>query len=223
MDKIKTESGIMEGAVLKFVIDEAFKDTNNKHSNGAWAIFLTQNGGTVVGGFCHLLEFGGKKSKRVAKVTWSAELLSFMNGVEKAERVYYWLCEIYLGSFPGMGLQRVQSMEHHHQFIEVRGMAGCKGLCESLSSPTIGSLLDRSVMVHLVTLRECFSQGPLSRVGWIPTWSMLVDSSTKTMENVRWRRYFKTGFWYPQEAIVCRRKAAGSKSISNGWVSVFVY
>ena len=104
----------------------------------------------------------------------------------------------------------------------MRGLVDCRGLFETLTCPAVGSLLDQGMIIYLMATREAFADGPLSQIGWIPTFSCLVDAQTKPMEDVLRRHFYLTGTWVPTEVMLCRREGDGSRKFTNYWaVSTF--
>lgn len=73
---------------LTLVTDSACANAASKYTQGGWVVFLTSvEEGQQVGGVCHVLEIGCRKSSRVAKSTWAVELLSAVLGLERTEPI----------------------------------------------------------------------------------------------------------------------------------------
>lgn len=77
-----------------------------------------------VGGLSHVLGLNSRKSRRVVKSTWGAELHTFLFGLERVERMYYWLKEIYQGEVGNPGIARVKHLDRTN-FITVQGCIDC--------------------------------------------------------------------------------------------------
>ena len=192
------------------ISDSAFKNLKSKHSQGGYAILLVRSEGVdSVGGLCHVLEFNSRKSRRVVKSTWGAEMHALISALERAERIYYWLKEIWQGPSGIPGIDRVESMINTDSYIAVQACVDCKGLYDSITSPVVGSLTDMSMQLYLIALRETMRVGPLSELCWIETHDMLVDAQTKWMDDVLWKSFYRTSYWSPTEATCTRRRDRG--------------
>ena len=178
---------------------------------GAYAIFLVVSyNNDSIGGYAHLLEFNSRKSRRVVKSTWGAEMHALISGLERAERIYYWLMEIWQGfDHVPKGVHRVSTTLNAKQHIAFQACIDCKGLYDSIVSPVVGSLTDMSMQLYLISLRESIRLGPLSELCWIETSDMIVDSQTKFMEDVLWTNFFQTAYWAPTTAQCTRRTDKG--------------
>lgn len=84
-----------------------------------------------------------------------------------------------------------------------------------MTSPTIGSLVDVSMQVYLLAIRETFVSGFLNGVAWVPTEDMLSDPLTKDMEDHLWRIVYSQGMWVPSEATVGMRRSDGGRSTES--------
>ena len=153
-------SGWCDKYAIYLISDSAFKNMKSRHSQGAYALLLVEVVKGKVGGKAHVLEFASRKSRRVAKSTWAAELHAFINGLERLERLHDWLKEIYQGPSGLRGMARLESAPE--PFMERYGLIDCKGLSDSLTQPAVGSLLDVSMLVYLQAAREAFADEPLS-------------------------------------------------------------
>ena len=71
---------------LLVIYDSAFKDAADKYSQGAYCLCLCERlKDGPLGGRMHLIHVSSRKARRVAKGTWSAELLSRVTGLERLE------------------------------------------------------------------------------------------------------------------------------------------
>ena len=200
-DTYPASSGFVSEFKLLVIPDNAFKNLKSKHSQGGYVLLLVRSGDIdSVGGLCHVLEFNSRKSRRVVKSTWGAEMHALISALERAERIYYWLKEIWQGP-PGIpGIDRVSTMMNTDNYITVQACIDCKGLYDSITSPVVGSLTDMSMQLYLLALRETMRVGPLGELCWIETHDMLVDAQTKWMDDVLWKSFYKTSYWSPGEA-----------------------
>ena len=143
------------------------------------------------------------------KSTWGAEMHALISGLERVERIYYWLQEIWQGPKGLPGIARVKSMESNN-FITVQACTDCRGLYDSITSPVVGSLTDMSMQLYLIALRETMRIGPLSELCWVETKDMLVDAQTKWMDDVLWTAFYTSSYWSPTTATGTRRKERGT-------------
>ena len=119
MDTTPPTTDFVPNFKLLVVTDSAFKDLSSRHSQGAYAIFLgLSTNNDSVSGYAHLLQFNSRKSRRVVKSTWGAEMHALIAGLERAERLYYWLREIWQGfGHVPQGIRRVAVIENDSQHI----------------------------------------------------------------------------------------------------------
>lgn len=206
-------SGKCTHLALYMISDSAFKNMSDRKSQGAYVLALVLVRDGLFGGVLHILEFMSRRSRRVAKSTWAAELLAFIVGCERLERLHAWLKEIYQGPSSARGLARLE--EQNEPFLDCVGCIDCRGLWDTLTSPTVGSLLDVSMTVYLLAAREAFSLGPLSHIAWIPTTDMLSDALTKHMEDKLWARVYSEAFWEPSEALCCVRVSEKDRQVKH--------
>lgn len=199
---------------LYVISDSAFKNMSDRRSQRGYVAMLVLHTPGRLGGPAHILELGPRKSRCVAKSTWSAELHAFIVAPEKLGRLHAWLDEIYCGGAEAKGLQRLK--KKNDPFLDCYGIVDCKGLFDSLTSPTVGSLLDVSMQVYLMAAREAFAMGPLNVIAWVPTTEMLADGFTKALHaGLNWERMYSTGRWDPSEAIICRQTDAGGRAVEK--------
>jgi hypothetical protein len=91
MPGIPPTTGKCTGLKLVLLTDSAFGNLGDKASQGGWIVLLMAvdpNG--FFTGFCHVLDAGSKRSVRVAKSTWGAELLAATQGLERVEYIAMW-------------------------------------------------------------------------------------------------------------------------------------
>ena len=99
--------------ILVLICDSAFKNAGDKHSQGAHLIgLLEQNSDGALGGKLHIIEVVSRKSRRVGKSTWAAELVALVTGLEKLEKARDWWAEIVSGLTQTRGLVRLSSPMH---------------------------------------------------------------------------------------------------------------
>jgi hypothetical protein len=214
LGEVPSPVGYCPSLALYTISDSAFKNMSDRKSQGGYVIALVLKRPGQLGGRLHVIEFASRKSRRVAKSTWSAELHAFVVAVERLERIHGWISEIFLGPTKERGIARLNV--EAEPFCDCYGIVDCRGLFDSLTSPTMGSLLDVSMQVYVLAAREAFANGPLSHIAWVPTTEMLSDSLTKAFtECPLWNRLYQTGEWVPKEAIVCARTGNNGRSISN--------
>lgn len=211
LGEVPKPEGRHEGWQLLCITDSAFKNTGSRHSQGAYTLVLVERVAGRLGGRLHVLEFASRKSKRIAKSTWSAELHALLFGVERMERVAGWLQEVWHGPTGDRGLARLNK-KSEATFVDCIAVVDCRGLWESVTSPAVGSLVDVSMQVYLLAVRETFMSGFLNGLAWIPTDDMLSDPLTKDMEDHLWRVVYSQGMWVSSEAVVCMRKSDGGRS-----------
>ena len=113
MPTVPPTEGVIKNFDLTLITDNAFKNLSSRYSQGAYCILLTAvDSEDSVGGLSHVLEFNSRKSRRVVKSTWGAEMHSLLTGLERLERIYYWLKEIYQGFKATPGIDRIKSNEY---------------------------------------------------------------------------------------------------------------
>jgi len=179
------------------VSDSAFGNLGDKASQGGWVLLLVGgNGKGTLGGYCHVLDVGSKRSARVAKSTWSAEMLSATVAFERGELLAMWLKEIWQG-IPQDWTTQVYRMSTKHA-VDITSIVDCKGLFDSVTARNPGKLTDKSMVLWLAAYREAIEQQRITSMCWIPTESMLADGLTKwlTIDHT-WSMLYEHGFWSP--------------------------
>lgn len=196
--------------------DSAFKNLKSKKSQGAFVIALVRNEPGQVGGKMYILEFASRRSKRLAKSTWSVELHAAVVAAERAGRLVLWLIGIFQGPSSARGLDRLTAdVRARDPILEVKAATDCRGLFDSATSPTIGSPLGVSMQVYLLALRECLELGPITHFIWVSTERMLADAMTKAVVDVLWKEFYRTGEWRPHEAVVCAINPDGTRRLGK--------
>ena len=120
-DTYPASSGFASEFKILVISDSAFKNLKSKHSQSGYVIPLVRSDRTgSVGGLCHVLEFNSRRSRRVVKSTWGAEMHAFIAALERAERIYYWLKEIWQGPTGIPGIDRVSTMTNTDNCITLQ-------------------------------------------------------------------------------------------------------
>lgn len=172
--------------------DSAFINMNEKRSLGAYMILLVPLSNEYFGRQCHILEFASRKSTRVAKSTYMAELLSAVQAIERAQLSSLWLSEIFYGH------QRTCAIKDMPQQFEIELVIDCRGLFDSLAAAGLSKLTDKGAILYLMWLRDEIANNRLNSIMWVPTESMLVDEMAKVMEpNGLLEELFRNGTWHP--------------------------
>ena len=139
---------------------------------------------------------------------------AFLYGLERVERVYHWLQEIYQGFTGTPGVARLKTLDLIN-YMAVQACIDCRGLYDSAVSPVVGSLTDMCRQLYLMALRESLRLGPLSELCWIETIDMLADAQTKWMDDFLWFAFYKNSKWAPKNAACTRRTDRGQLEKSS--------
>ncbi len=83
--------------LIIIISDSAFTNLRNKYWHGAFVILLSEYESGTFGGKVHLIDFSGKKSTRVSKSTFHAELLEASAAAERGELMQLWYSEAFQG------------------------------------------------------------------------------------------------------------------------------
>ena len=167
------------------------------HDHHHILLTLCENGNSV-GGYSHVLEVGSRRSTRVAKSTWAAELLAAIQVSERGQAIAGWLREIFQGVNSSDLLEAARQM-NLETVVTTQLVTDCRGLFDSVVAMTPGKLLDKGMVLWITWLREAFHKGWLQEVAWVPTESMLCDAGTKWLENpaLIWMQMYQHGYWAP--------------------------
>ena len=129
--RVPPTSGFCDWLKLVVISDSAFGNVLKKKSQGAYCIgLMCCDNESGVGGIFHVLEVSSKQSLRVAKSTWSAELLAAVRALERAGHILMWMKEAWQGPFDDKLLAAKSS--HRPGVMDVQLVVDCKGLFLSL-------------------------------------------------------------------------------------------
>ena len=150
-------------------------------------LLCEDSGPGSIGGLCHVLEYSTKKSTRIARSSFAAEILAANKASEAAMRIVDWLREI------DEGVEGVREMIGSENFIPVQLVTDAKDvyLAVQCTRPYRGS--DQSVGLYVEAIKEDIMQGRVQEVVWVRTADMLVDAMTKNMRDVLLQILMKTG------------------------------
>ena len=140
---------------------------------------LLAGGGTgrVISDVVHILDYAARKQQHVTRSTFAAELFSARDGVDHGLLVNITLHEIERGC-RGAGEAR--------RLREEGGLAFKMWLCidamsvlAAMSAEPVRAPAEKSLVGHLLWLREFADRGILTGAAWVDTRDMLSDALTK--------------------------------------------
>lgn len=219
----------LEGILrIALISDSSWKKLEEKYSQGALIIGVTANKcgekRTAFGGRIHPLEGATKKSTRVSKSSWAAELLSAVRAEEKGSKLNSWLRELYCGFASASEECKRLEFEGAGK-IEVDLYLDAQDLIDSITSegPKIS---DSGMEIYVNCLREAWREGRISRIVKIATEDMVVDGMTKvcpkgqeSRSDVGLMEFMTSGYWKPltNTVIYCNGHIMNKYGCTSKW------
>lgn len=192
---------------LVLISDSAFQNLTTKHSQMGFVVLLVEiHCDGQLGGRCHLIGFGSKRSTRVARSTFAAELLAATHVLEKGELVLWFLSEIWSGASGGP-----RELMDRSPIVGMDSVIDARGLFDCLVAQDLGKLTDKSTVLYVMAYRDAIKRRVLEALYWVPSEAMLADDLTKSMESGSglWEVFYKYSAWLPQPRL----------DLSEDWVS----
>ena len=161
------------------VTDSSFKkEEDDGHAMKGVFILLACGGtGRVVSDVVHILDYAARKQQHVTRSTFAAELFSACDGVDHGLLVTITLHEIERGC---------RSAGEARRLREEDGLAFKMWLCidamsvlAAMSAEAVRAPAEKSLVGHLLWLRELADRGILTGAAWVDTRDMLSDGLTK--------------------------------------------
>ena len=132
---------------------------------------------TAPGGRCQVLDWYARKQPHVCRSTFAAELHAALDATGQAVLVQSALTEIAQGPRTAQQLRDAQLAgtlwPPMHLCIDAQS------LFDAVAAQNATTPADRTMMVHLLALRELVRDGVVSTIWWIDTLAMLADGLTK--------------------------------------------
>ena len=161
------------------VSDSSFKkEEDDGHAMKGVFILLASGGtGKVQSDVVHILDYAAKKQQHVTRSTFAAELFSACDGVDHGILVNITLHEIERGC---------RSAGEARRLREEGGLAFHMWLCidamsvlAAMTAEAVRTPAEKSLVGHVLWLRELADRGILTGAAWVDTRDMLSDGLTK--------------------------------------------
>lgn len=197
---------------IMVISDSAFANLSDKRSQGAFVILLVEifdeNEDGQPGGRVHLIDWSLKRSTRITRSTFGAELLAAVAGLERGETLQKWLTELWRG----VDTKDPYSLERDELIVPLETAVDAKDLFDACTNPELGKVTDKNSTIYLMSYREAIRQRRIRRMFWIPTESMLADDLTKKMQygSGLWPLFYENQWWMPAPRD-------GLKKITSRW------
>ena len=141
---------------------------------------------------CHVLEFSTKKSTRVAKSSFAAELVAGNRCAEVLYRLGQWLVEMEVGA------ESVRDLLDVRPHFPLQLVTDAMDVFTTVQCPKPYVGTDQSVTLYVEALKEDL-RGRITELAWVPTRWMLADAMTKNMNDELLGKLMATGSWRPDE------------------------
>ena len=147
-----------------------------KYSQGAHTCLLARGKqAETLCGPCIPLTYRSGKSKRVANSTMAAECLAQCQGIEEGLLLQTWLHEL---THPSMDAKQLLAVPPK-ELSPLVGVMDCEDLHAVLIKPAAPTPTNKSLVLHLSSLRESLDSGRVQGWVWVSTDDMLSNAMTK--------------------------------------------
>ncbi|CAK0808244.1 unnamed protein product, partial [Prorocentrum cordatum] len=166
------------------VTDAAFKAIPDESSGlalrGCVIILNTDCDSTPAspGGACNILEFQCRRQRRVVRSTFSGELNGLVDTLEILLVIQICFHQIYHGC-AATAKSLADDLDNGRLQPPVDAAVDARSVFDCLAATDVGELVEGSLKLHVLSLRERLQSGTLRRLFWTDTRDMLADGLTK--------------------------------------------
>ena len=160
------------------VSDSSFrKEEDDGHAMKGVFILLGGGSSGVRTDHVHILDYAARKQQHVTRSTFAAELFAACDGVDHAMLIALTLHEIERGCNGASEARRLR--DEGGLAFELWLAIDAMSVLAALSAEAIRAPAEKSLMGHLLWLRELADHGVLTGIAWVDTRDMLSDGLTK--------------------------------------------
>ena len=125
----------------------------------------------------HLLDTVSKTHRLVIRSSYSAEIIGAAHGVEDAYPTLISLIELRRGAFTPADLKTIG--EKGQKFIQTTLTIDAEGVYKSLTSLELKTPAEKTLLGHVMWIRDMLQKGIIHYVRWCDTRDMTADGHTK--------------------------------------------
>jgi hypothetical protein len=140
-------------------------------------ISLAEDRVGLVGGRFHLIEFFARKQRRIVRSTFSAELNGVADSHEIARLISLSYASVKLPNASASDLQRLETEGNLPYSIHI--VTDCFSIFTALSKETVTLPAEATLILLLLSLKECLRAWSLRKLSWVDTRDMLADGLGK--------------------------------------------
>ncbi len=129
-------------------------------------------------GACNILEFQCRRQRRVVRSTFSGELNGLVDTLEVLLVIQICLHQIYHGC-EATAKSLADDLDNGRLQPPADAAVDARSVFDCLAATDIGELVEGSLKLHVLSLRERLQSGTLRRLFWTDTRDMLADGLTK--------------------------------------------
>ena len=161
------------------VSDSSFKkEEDDGHAMKGVFILLAGGGnGKVRAEVIHILDYAARKQQHVTRSTFAAELFSACDGVDHGLLVITTLHEIERGNRSAGEARRLR--EEGGSAFNMWLCVDAMSVLAAMTAEAVKASAEKSLLGHLLWLRELADRGILTGAAWVDTRDMLSDGLTK--------------------------------------------
>jgi len=127
---------------------------------------------------CNLLEYVCKRQRRVVRSTFSGEFNGLIISIELLQVLQMCLHQVWQGTeTTATGLAAL--FESDGLEPECEAVVDARSVFDCLAASDVGELVEGSLKLHVLSIRERLLSGTLHRLWWSDTRDMLADGLTK--------------------------------------------
>ena len=132
------------------------------------------------GGECTVLEYICRRQRRVVRSTFSGELNGLIDSVELLLVIQMCLHQIWNpGGSNEKAIDMARQLELGTLVPKAEAVVDARSVFDCLAATDVGELVEGSLKLHVLALRERLLSGTLSALWWTDTRDMLADGLTK--------------------------------------------
>ncbi len=160
------------------VSDSSFKkEEDDGHAMKGVFILLGSGSSGVRTQTVHILDYAARKQQHVTRSTFAAELFAACDGVDHALLISLTLHEIERGCHGAAEARRLR--EDGGLAFKPSSSIDAMSVLAALSAEAIRAPAEKSLVGHLLWLRELADRGVITGIAWVDTRDMLSDGLTK--------------------------------------------
>ena len=163
-----TQGLVMRGCILLLMGSDPDAERWEKNVRGR---------GPCPGGRCQVIDWFSRKQQHVCRSTFAAELHGALDAFGQALIVQQVFTEVLVGPQSSAELSKRQSSGQLQPPLHL--CLDARSVYDSIVAPRASTPADRTMAIHVLSVREYLRDGLIQVIWWIDTMDMLADGLTK--------------------------------------------